>query len=183
MSGIRNLKLEVILQAVDRATRPLKAVMQGSKGLSRSVKESRDQLKALNDQQARIDAFRSLTRDAKETGDKLAAARQKVKELAGSIAAAGPPTEKMARQLQRAEIAVERLSLANTKRIEAARAAKTTLDAAGISTNRLTSYERQLKGQVESVNQVLSQQSEKLARVNKQQQRMHAARSQYDKGM
>lgn len=183
MSGIRNLKLEVILQAVDRATRPLKAVMQGSKGLSRAVKESRDQLKALNDQQGRIDAFRSLTREAKETGDKLAAARQKVKELSSSITAAGPPTEKMARQLQRAEIAVEKLSLANTKRIEAARAAKTSLDAAGISTNQLASHERQLKGQVESVNRMLTQQSAKLARVSKQQQRMQAIKSQYDKGM
>lgn len=183
MSGIRNLKLEVILQAVDRATRPLKAVMQGSKGLSRAVKESRDQLKSLNDQQGRIDAFRSLTRDAKETGDKLAAARQKVKELSSSMAAAGPPTEKMARQLQRAEIAVEKLSLANTKRIEAARAAKTSLDAAGISTNQLASHERRLKEQVESVNRVLTQQSAKLARVSKQQQRMQAIKSQYDKGM
>ena len=47
-----DLKMEVILQAIDRATRPIRAVTQGSIGLGRALKESREQLKSL-DYQAR----------------------------------------------------------------------------------------------------------------------------------
>lgn len=183
MSGVRNLRLEVILQAIDRATRPIRAVMQSNKGLAAAVKESRDRLKELNAQQGKIDAFRQLTRDAKETGDKLAAARQKVRELAASMAASGAPTQQMARQMQRAEIAVERLTQANKKKIEAAKAAKAALEAAGVSTNRLAGHESQLRGEISASTRALQQQEARLARANRQQQQMNAARAQYARGM
>ena len=42
-----DLKMEVILQAIDRATRPIRAITEESVGLGRALKESRDQLKTL----------------------------------------------------------------------------------------------------------------------------------------
>jgi phage-related tail protein len=89
VSSIRNLKLEVILSAIDKATRPIKAVMGSSSGLSKQLKETKDRLKDLNKAQESITAFRTLTKDAKETGAKLAAARQKLKEMNEQMAAAG----------------------------------------------------------------------------------------------
>ncbi len=76
-----DLKMEVILQAIDRATRPIRAITQGSVGLGRTLKESRDQLKALQAQQSDISSFRALKTQTEQTGQALQASRDKVRQL------------------------------------------------------------------------------------------------------
>jgi phage-related tail protein len=44
----KNLRLQVVLNAVDKLTRPLKA-QAGSKELASAVRQTREQLKRLND--------------------------------------------------------------------------------------------------------------------------------------
>lgn len=48
MSGTGKLRLEVVLAAIDKATRPIRSVMGSSKGLSKQLRDTRDQLKAVN---------------------------------------------------------------------------------------------------------------------------------------
>lgn len=76
-----DLRMEVILQAIDRATRPIRAITQGSVGLGRTLKESRDQLKALQAQQSDISSFRALKTQTEQTGQALHASRDKVRQL------------------------------------------------------------------------------------------------------
>lgn len=76
-----DLRMEVILQAIDRATRPIRAITQGSVGLGRTLKESRDQLKALQAQQSDISSFRALKTQTEQTGQALQASRDKVRQL------------------------------------------------------------------------------------------------------
>ncbi|WP_054287168.1 phage tail tape measure protein [Gulbenkiania mobilis] len=180
MSSIRNLKLEVILSAIDKATRPIKAVMGSSSGLSKQLKETKDRLKDLNKAQESITAFRTLTKDAKETGEKLAAARQKLKEMNEQMAAAGPPTEAMTRKLKSAEIAVEKLTLANRKKIEAAKAAKTALEANGVSVAKLGAHERELATKIDAATAAMQRQQTKLAKLAEMQNRQRMARSKYE---
>lgn len=181
--SIRNLKLEVILSAIDKATRPIKAVMSSSSGLSKQLKETKDKLKELNKTQESITAFRTLTKDAKETGAKLAAARQKLKQMQEQMAAAGPPTEAMTRRLKSAQIAVEKLILANRKKIEAAKAAKQALDANGISAARLGAHERELAGQIDTATAAMQRQQDKLAKLSAMQNRQRTARSRYESSL
>ncbi|MFG7339431.1 phage tail tape measure protein [Pseudomonas aeruginosa] len=76
-----DLKMEVILQAIDRATRPIRAVTQGSVGLGRALKDSRDQLKTLQAQQSDISSFRTLKSQTEQTGQALQASRDTVRQL------------------------------------------------------------------------------------------------------
>nr|MDQ4539458.1 phage tail tape measure protein [Chromobacterium amazonense] len=83
------LKIEVLLAAVDKLTRPLKQAMAGNQALARAVKESRDQLKQFQAAQSSIDAFRKLTKESKDTGQALAGARQRLEAVRQQMAQAG----------------------------------------------------------------------------------------------
>ncbi|MXR38004.1 phage tail tape measure protein [Craterilacuibacter sinensis] len=183
MSNIRNLKLEVVLSAIDKATRPIKAVMGSSSGLSKQLKDTKDKLKDLNQAQGSISAFRTLTKDAKAAGETLAAARQKLKEMNAQMAAVGPPTEAMTRKLKSAEIAVEKLTLANRKKIDAAKAAKAALDANGISAAKLGAHERELAAKIDQANAAMERQQDKLAKLSAMQNRQRTARSRYEQSL
>lgn len=161
----QSLKLEVILQAVDRATRPLRAAMAGSEGLTRALKASRDQFKALNAQQGHIETFRKLTLEAKKSEQALQGARQKAQALSQQFSASAAPTEKMARQLERAKLAVDKLSASHQKNLNAARISKETLEAAGISAGKLASHEQRLKSQIDAVTHAIGQQTAKLGHL------------------
>ncbi|MBX9298783.1 phage tail tape measure protein [Chromobacterium vaccinii] len=70
------LKLEVILAAVDKMTRPLKQAMAGNKELARAVKESRDQLKALEKSQKQLNGFNRLREESKASTAAMHASRE-----------------------------------------------------------------------------------------------------------
>ena len=74
-----NLKLEVILQAVDRVTRPIKAITRGNQELAQAFKATRERLKELDRTQGAIDSFRKLSKDCALTSNqfKEAQARQR----------------------------------------------------------------------------------------------------------
>ncbi|WP_274726190.1 hypothetical protein, partial [Xenorhabdus bovienii] len=54
----RNLRLQVILSAVDKLTRPFKGAQAANKRLAETLRQSRQQLRDLNQQAGRIEGFR-----------------------------------------------------------------------------------------------------------------------------
>lgn len=54
-----DLQLRVLLSAIDRATAPLRRIMQGSDATARALKATRERLKQLNAQQSDVRAFRT----------------------------------------------------------------------------------------------------------------------------
>lgn len=71
----RNLRLQVVLNAVDKLTRPFKDARAGSQELAAAIKKSRDALKQLDQAGAKLDGFRTLQQSVKQTGADLAQAR------------------------------------------------------------------------------------------------------------
>ncbi|MFC0708842.1 phage tail tape measure protein [Azorhizophilus paspali] len=65
----RDLKLQVLLSAVDKITAPLRSIAQGGSAVAQAMKASKDQLKALNQQQRDVSGYRlaniEITRQAK----------------------------------------------------------------------------------------------------------------------
>lgn len=58
------LRLQIILDGIDKATAPIKAVTQSSSGLARAMKASQDALKGMNKQQADIRSYRIASIEA-----------------------------------------------------------------------------------------------------------------------
>ena len=84
----RNLKLEVILQAVDKATAPLKKAMQSSGELAGAVKEAREQLKKLGAQQEKVAAFKELKAQQREAEAAMQAHNKELSRQAAALKAA-----------------------------------------------------------------------------------------------
>lgn len=183
MSTGRSLKLEVLLQAVDRVTRPFRSIMGSGSELARTVKAARDQLKELNRVQVNIDSFRKLSKDAAITENQLRAAQLRVKALAQEMAAADRPSAALSRNFQAAVREAQGFKQRGAELQQSLQGVRARLDAAGVSTTNLGTAQRELRGQVASASQALAQQEAHLKAVGERHRRISAAEAAYGKGM
>lgn len=176
-----NLKLQVILSALDKASGPLKRISGGSIGAAKALKEARDNLKQLNATQKDVSAWRTQRTAAAQTEKALGAARQRIKDLGQQMAATGVPTKALSRDMKAAVRDATRLKQEHSQQQVALQGLRNKLTAAGISTKNLSQGERDLRAKIAATNAAMSQQEDRLKRVTAQQKRFSAARSQYDK--
>lgn len=176
-----DLKMEVILQAIDRATRPIRAITQGSVGLGRALKDSRDQLKAMQAQQRDISSWRTMRTAAGQTEQSLQQARDRVKELGRQMAANGVPTRQMQRDLQGAIRAATALKREHQEQQTQLQGLRGKLNAAGISTRTLSTHERELRHRIEHTNKSIADQTRRMQALSQQTKRLAQARAQYDR--
>ncbi|RJT48123.1 phage tail tape measure protein, partial [Rahnella variigena] len=94
-----NLKLEVLLKAVDQATRPFKAVQNASKALAGDIRNSQNTLKDLNAQAGKIDGFRKSSAQLGVTSQKLKDAKAEAAALAIQFKNTANPTRAQAQAM------------------------------------------------------------------------------------
>ncbi|WP_130831094.1 phage tail tape measure protein [[Erwinia] mediterraneensis] len=175
----RDLRLQVILNAVDKITRPLRHVQTGSKALAAALKASKDTLKSLNDQAGRIDGFRKTRSQLAITGKNLAVARQEAAQLAVQFAATNRPTSQQARLLEQAKNRASELQTKyNGLRLSVQRQ-REALSAAGINTRQLSEAQRRLKTDAAAASAALARQQSELRRLGEQQRKLNAIRERY----
>ena len=176
-----DLKMEVILQAIDRATRPIRAITQGSVGLGRALKDSRDQLKTLQAQQRDVSSWRTLRAASEQTKTALQAARERVKALGRDLAATGVPTRQMTRDLKGAIREATALKKQHQEQQVQLQGLRNKLSAAGISTRNLSQHDRDLRQRIEQTNKTITEQGRRMQRLTAQTKQLAMARAQYDK--
>lgn len=177
----RDLKLQVVLEGLNRASKPFREAGRSAIGLGRDLKATRTELKGLQAQQSDISSFRALKGQTEQTGKALEAARQKVKDL--RIAHVANTTELRKNQAaQRAAIReATALKAAHNRQQAELQGLRGKLNAAGISTRNLGQHERDLKARITATNQAMAQQEARLKRVTAQQQRLARAKQQYER--
>jgi TP901 family phage tail tape measure protein len=176
-----DLKLQVLLNAIDRASGPLKAINNGSIGAARALKDARDRLKELNAQQKDVSAWRAQRAAAEQTEQALGAARDKVRTLSQQFAATGVPTKAMAKDFRTAVREAQKLKEQHQQQSEQLQTLRTKLYSAGISTKDLSSHERQLREQIGATNASISEQGKRLVALNAQQKRLAIERNKMEK--
>lgn len=176
-----NLRLQVILNAVDKLTRPFRSAQASSKELAAVIQQSRASLKALDSQAARIDGFRKVRTQLEGAKNDLTAARQKVSELANAFAAASNPTKKQAKELEQAKRRASQLKDTFDGLRQPAQRQRDELSAAGINTKNLSSAQRLLRQNADETRQALDRQQKSLKRLGEQQARINAVREQYSR--
>lgn len=177
-----DLKLQVLLSAIDKATRPLKQINNGSLETARALKAARDRLKELNTQQKDVTAWQSQRAAVEQTNEALNAAQAKVKALSQQFAATGVPTRAMAKDFRTAVREAQRLKQQHQQQSEQLQGLRSRLYDAGISTKNLGTHERQLREQISATNASISAQGKRMAELTAQHKRAATARSAYDKG-
>ncbi|WP_433589643.1 phage tail tape measure protein [Pseudomonas koreensis] len=171
-----DLKLRVLLSAIDQATRPLKAINNSSIGAARALKQARDQLKELNTQQKDVSAWRSQRLAAHTTAQALSTARDKVKTLSQQLASTGVPTKAMTQDFRDAVREAQRLKQQHQQQSEHLQRLRTRLLDAGIHTKDLSQHERRLREQTDAANQSIGEQTRKLAALGARQRTLAAER-------
>jgi len=171
-----DLKLSVLLSAIDRATAPLRAIAGSSSNTSKALRETRQRLKELEKAQADLKGFRDLKAGTQQLAAQMNAARTRATELGKAIAATTSPMRAQRREFDAAKRQAETLSrqyVTQTRRLQQMREG---LAAAGIHTRNLAQHERQLRDAVAASTKQMDAQQQRLKQLSQQQQRMGAAR-------
>lgn len=176
-----DLRLQVLLSTIDKATRPLKHISEGGIETARALKAARDRLKELTSQQKDVSAWKAQRAAAEQTGASLTAARDRVKSLSQELAATDTPTRAMTRSFQAAVREATRLKQQHQQQSEQLQGLRSKLYDAGISTKNLGTHERQLREQINATNASISTQGKRMAELSAQHKRAAAARSQMEK--
>ncbi|MFO1600038.1 phage tail tape measure protein [Pseudomonas aeruginosa] len=178
-----DLHLRVLLSAIDRATAPLRRIMQGSDATARALKATRERLKQLNAQQSDVRAFRTQRGALEQVSTALAAQQARVKALAQQMAAAGNPTRALTRDYNRAIREAGFLKQQHLQHSHALQQLRTRLSNAGISTRNLGQHERDLRAQIQAANGAINSQAQRLRNLSQQQERLTQARNTYSRGI
>ncbi|WP_029687043.1 phage tail tape measure protein [Tatumella saanichensis] len=177
-----NLRLQVVLNAVDKITRPFRAAQSSTKGLTEAIRKSRDQLKTLNEQAGRIDGFRKASSQLAVTGNNLRAAREEAAKLSRQFAQINKPTAQQARLLLQAKNRVNELQQSYNGLRQSVQRQRLALNSAGIDTRKLSDAQRRLKADTGSATLALARQKEQLKTLGVRQAKINAAREKYNTG-
>ena len=175
------LKLEVLLAAIDKVTRPLKAITAGSSDTAKALKAAKEQLKELNRAQENISAFQKVSKDASVTANMLKAAQAEVKRIKLEIEKVPVPTRDMARAMKDAKEQAAKLKEEHNALIVKQQRLRDVLKGSGIETSKLNDKQRELKAQMATATGEIGKQSAALDVLKRRQQTLHAARANYDK--
>lgn len=177
-----NVRIEVLLNAVDRASRPLKAIQNASKSLAGDIRNSQTTLRDLNAQASRIDGFRKANAQLAVTGQSLNKAKQEAAALAVQFKNTENPTKAQARAMEAAKKSAADLQLKYNGLRQSVQRQRTELAQAGINTRTLSADERRLKTSISETTAQLNRQREALARVSQQQAKLSRVKERYQTG-
>ncbi|MCY0808201.1 phage tail tape measure protein [Enterobacter cloacae complex sp. 2022EL-00747] len=177
-----NVRIEVLLNAVDRASRPLKSIQTASKSLAGDIRTSQNSLRDLNAQASRIDGFRKASAQLAVTGQSLNKAKDEAAALAVQFKNTENPTNAQVRAMEAAKKSAADLQLKYNGLRQSVQRQRTELAQAGINTRTLSADERRLKSSISETTAQLNRQREALARVSQQQAKLSRVKERYQAG-
>ncbi|WP_313287686.1 phage tail tape measure protein [Leclercia sp.] len=178
-----NLRLQVILNAVDKLTRPFRTAQASSKELATAIQQSRARLKELDAQAGKIEGFRKTSAQLAVTGNNLKAAREEAARLATQFTDTNRPTAAQARLLEQARNRVSELQTKYNGLRQSVQKQRLALNEAGMDTRKLSSAQRELRQNADETRQALDRQQKSLKRLGEQQARVNAVRERYSRSL
>ncbi len=179
----KDLRLQVILSAVDKFTKPFKSAQASNKKLAETLRQSKQQLKELNNQAKQIDGFKKTKQSLDNASQAYQHATAKVSRLARELSTIQNPTKAQSRELDRAKAAAAKLKAETGTLSASLQRQREALKGSGISTRQLSQAQIKLNSDIASTSRRLQQQEQQLKRVANQEKRMSAAKNSYQNAM
>lgn len=176
----QQLKLQIMLGAVDKLTAPLKAISRQSTLTAKELAATKKSVRDLEQQSAQIDGYKKLGAQIGATNAQLGDAQAKFDAIQQAIAASANPTRMMVNEFNKAEKALGLLTTKQQAMVQSHREMGQALRATGIDTKALASHQRQLKTDLAAANDQLKRQREQLDAVARQQRKLAEARAGYE---
>ncbi|HBQ1205576.1 TPA: phage tail tape measure protein [Klebsiella pneumoniae] len=177
----KNLRLQVVLNAVDKLTHPLKVAQAGSKELASAVRQTREQLKRLNDAGGQLKSFVQLSQSLSRTSNELDQARLRAQMMTREMSALESPTKKQTAALETQWRAVSRLEQKQGQETRQMAAARAELYRLGISAGGGARETARITRETERYNKQLAEQERRLRDVGERQRMLNAVRAKADK--
>ena len=176
-----NLRLQVVLGAVDKMTRPFKNAQAGSKELASAIRQTREQIKNLTDAGARLQSFDNLTQSLSRTSAELDQTRLRAQMLTREMSSLESPTKKQTQALEAQWRAVSTLEQKQEQETRQMAAARAELYRLGLSAGGGARETSRITRETERYNRQLAEQERRLREAGERQQKLNAIRARADK--
>lgn len=176
-----NLRLQVVLGAVDKLTRPFKNAQTGSKELAAAIRQTREQLKQLSDAGGKLKSFDQLSQSLSRTGTELDQARLRAQMMTREMASLESPTKKQTLALEAQWRAVSRLEQKQQQETRQMAAARAELYRLGLSAGGGARETARIARETTRYNRQLAEQERKLREVGERQRKLNAIRAKGEK--
>lgn len=177
----KNLRLQVVLNAVDKLTRPFKAAQAGSKELASAIRQTREQLKQLNSAGGRLSSLNQMSQTLSKTSSELDQARLRAQMMTRELSALEAPTKKQTQALEAQWRAVSRLEQKQGQETRQMAAARAELYRLGISAGGGARETARIARETDRYNRQLAEQERRLREVGERQRKLNAIRARAEK--
>ncbi|EMF2234043.1 hypothetical protein WM652_003741 [Salmonella enterica] len=158
----KDLRLQVILGAVNKMTAPMKAAQNSNRKLAQAIQSTRKEIRDLDRQSGRIAGFRKNRQALTELSGKMRETQSRVKELAAAIKKGGNDTASLAKEQKKAIEAARRLKIQHAELSVTLQRERSELAQSGINTRKLASAQGELKNKTQQATQALEAQQKRL---------------------
>ncbi|MCL8095069.1 phage tail tape measure protein [Enterobacter hormaechei] len=176
-----NLRLQVVLGAVDKLTRPFKNAQAGSKELASAIRQTRDQIKKLSDAGGQLKSFDQLTKSVSRTGAELDQTRLRAQMMTREMSSLESPTKKQTQALEAQWRAVSRLEQKQQQETRQMAAARAELYRLGLSAGGGARETARIARETERYNRQLAEQERRLREVGERQRKLNAIKAKAEK--
>jgi hypothetical protein len=175
------LEIKVVLSAIEHLVSPLRAIKKASGETSRAIESTRTRIAALQQVAGQIEEFKRLEKAVGESGKALQEQQQKAAQAARALKEATEPTKKLTTAFEKENKAAEKLNEKHVALTTSLKQQSDVLDVAGISTQHLADRQIKLGIGTREATAELEKQRAKLAQINEQTRRLHAAQAEMGK--
>ncbi|WP_121120069.1 phage tail tape measure protein [Croceibacterium ferulae] len=165
----RNLRLQIILEGLDKLTAPLRQISGASTGARADLAQLGTELKDLEKVQRKVGEFRQLKTGLRDSEAAMHQAQARATALGRDLAQTENPTRKMRQEFEKARRSADQLSDAHRQQQVRLNALRSDLSAAGVSTRDMASEERRLRGEIDRVNDAMRERTTHLERAGRAQ--------------
>ncbi|EFU9021486.1 hypothetical protein HRW50_002319 [Salmonella enterica] len=173
----KDLRLQVILGAVNKMTAPMKAAQSSNRKLTQAIQSTRKEIRALDSQSGRVAGFRKNKQALTALSGKMREAQSRVKELAAAIKKGGSDTATLTREQKKAIEAARKLKVQHAELSITLQRERNELAQSGINTRKLASAQGELKNKTRQATQALEAQQKRLKISGEAQARYQSAMS------
>ena len=183
------LNLQVLFDAKDKITGPMKVIIGGSQDLSKAFKQTSAELKALQDQQRSVDRFKQTQTALEKTQQTLKGYRDELKELQKIEKSGNTLTDAQIKKMSSLEQGIRRLKSTEASQRNELNAHTQALNKAGFNVDkvakgvdRLTQEESDFKNKIHQTTMELNKRRDELDKNNESQKRFAKTQAALQKG-
>ncbi|EAA1783919.1 hypothetical protein VJ309_004620 [Salmonella enterica] len=158
----KDLRLQVILGAVNKMTAPMKAAQNSNSKLAQAIQSTKKSIRALDEQSGKIAGFRKNKQALTQLSGEMRAAQARIKALAITIKKGGKDTAALTKEQKKAIEAARKLKINHAELSATLQRERTALQQDGINTHKLASAQGELSRKTRQATQALEAQQKRL---------------------